>query len=236
MPTILVINPNSSTFITTSMEEKLVPLVPSDVKLRFLTCPQPGAAVIDSITEATLTAALVFQALTPSVLDGVDAIAVACYSPTPLVDMIRESFALPCMGIVQASVLSALSVGQRIGILTSTYRSECLLYELLDSFGVSRTRVAAIASTGRTVLQLSQMPSQERETLLVQKAQELANTKGADVICLGGAALAAIRDQIQVAVGPNIPIIDGVHAAVELLAGLARQNLHTSKFGIYTYP
>ncbi|EPX73604.1 hydantoin racemase family protein [Schizosaccharomyces octosporus yFS286] len=236
MPTVLVINPNSSHFITNSLQEKLPKLVAPDVTLRFFTCPAPGAAVIDSITEATLTASLVFQSLTPEILEGIDAVVVACYSPTPLVDMVRESYQLPCMGIVQASALAALTVGQKVGVLTSTFRSECLLYELFQSFGLQRSRIAAIASTGRTVLQLSNMDPEERKSLLVQRAQELVRDHGADSICLGGAALAAIRDSIQEAVGPEIPIIDGVHAAVEQLAGLVRQGLTTSKSGIYQYP
>ncbi|EEB09121.1 hydantoin racemase family protein [Schizosaccharomyces japonicus yFS275] len=232
---ILVINPNSSENITTLLEKTLTKCCPPDVSLEFCTCPKPGAAVIDSITEATLTAALIYQnILTPKLSGSYDAIVVACYSPTPLVEMIRESFDVPCLGIVQASIQSAMSVGRRIGILTTTKRSELMLYELLKHLGISRTIIAGIQSSGLTVEQLATLPEEERISLLVSKARKLVLDLNADVVCLGGAVLASLRDLIQEAIGPNIVIVDGVRSAVEQLATLVRQGIRTSKGGIYT--
>ena len=51
-----------------------------------------------------------------------DGFLVACYSAHPLVESLRENTSRPVVGIFQASIFWALSLGGRFGIITTTRR------------------------------------------------------------------------------------------------------------------
>ncbi|CAA91957.1 Hydantoin racemase family protein [Schizosaccharomyces pombe] len=229
---ILVINPNSTVQMTESVKSVLDDCTPPNVQLEYLTCPPEGPKAIECVSDGVRSAAVLmkyFEDHPPQV----DAFLVSCYSDHPLVTTLRETYRKPCTGIMQASILTALSLGRKVSVVTTTKRYEPLLTDGIHAMGISDSVFAGIASTGLAPLELDSKPRAEVDALLARTALRAVNEMGADVICLGCAGMTHMAHVLEKAVGPNIPIIDGTKAGVELLASLVRMNLFTSKQGVY---
>src|SRR5262249_29629055 len=115
MPTIYVINPNSTKAVTAAIDEALEPLRSNDgPEIECLTLAEgpPGIESqrdVDSVIEPLLkrTAALENHAA---------AFVIACFSD-PGLHSLREQSARGVFGIAECGVLTALSIAQRFGVI-----------------------------------------------------------------------------------------------------------------------
>lgn len=237
MPSILIINPNSSASITQNLMDILDPA--PDFTYKFFTGPSTSSSStsteldttsiapsqIDSFTTSITSAAACLPHLIP-MLDAHDAFLVACYSDHPLVHMLRELVpAKPVLGIFHASVLHALALGRgKFAVVTTAQVWEHLLDEAVLALLGSHFAYAGTYSTGLGVLQIHELPADQVQARLVECAKIAVEKNGAKALVLGCAGLSGLDEAIRNAVGPGIAIIDSVVAGTEMLVGLVRTN------------
>lgn len=235
MPSILVINPNSSQSITQNLMHLLEP--PQDFTYKFFTGPSSSPsgilgdstsvapAQIDSYTTGITSAAACLPLILPIIANH-DAFLVACYSDHPLVHMLREHTGTkPVLGIFHASVVHSLAQGRKFAIVTTAKVWEKLLDDAVLAMLGSLYTYAGTYSTGMGVLELHQLPTEQVNERLAQSAKKAVEQGGAKAIVLGCAGLSGLDAAIRQACGPDIVIIDSVIAGTEILVGLVRASL-----------
>jgi allantoin racemase len=221
---LLLINPNTTASMTRTIADVARAYTPPDVTLDALE-PAHGPASIEGQLDEVVSAYWTLQTVLP-VADRYDGLIVACYSPHPAIGALREALAQPVMGIMEASILHALPLGDRFSIVTTSARWTPLLQEGVRMLGVE-SRCASVRSTGLAVLELESLPEAEVRERLRVEACAAVEQDGAEVICLGCAGMAGLDQAIHQATG--VPVVDGVRAALMLVCGLVRTGLHTSK-------
>lgn len=203
---ILVINPNSSTSVTRSMEACLGPVRAStshSINCIELAKSPPGIETDDHVA-----------AVVPNIIEAVsnssaDAFVVSCFSD-PGIAQVRKLVARPVVGIAEAAYLAALGLGNRFGIVSLGQSSIDRHLRYLKALELDR-RLAGDRSINMTVVQL--MAGDVVETVS-RTARLLRDEDGADVIILGCAGLGSYRQAMQESLG--IPVIDPVQAGVAL--------------------
>lgn len=237
---VLVINPNCSVAMTEDIERAttVMHLAP-DVVIRCVSAPSPAPPSINSISDGIVSAAAVFHAYggAASAKDYIfaraDAVVVACFSPHPLVPMLKETCpGLPVVGIYEAAVQTAVNYG-RFGIVTTGAYWEPVLFDALEgSAGICKERCVGVRETNVAVLDLGHGGGETRAAMLNASLDLLR--AGADAIVLGCAGMSPLAKQLQddlLAAAPwrpnlqtqRVPVVDGVRAAIEIAANLVRQ-------------
>lgn len=144
--------------------------------------------------------------------------------------MLREEFTLPVIGIMEASLLYARTLGGRFGIIATSARSKVLHRDAVKAYGCEHF-CAAIASCNLGVLELESRPKDEIVTIMRDVARRLI-AEGAEVLTLGCAGMSFLKEAVEVAViEEGVQCIDGVVAGVQHLIGCVRMGGKTSKVG-----
>ena len=153
--------------------------------------------------------------LTAQRADDVDAIVIACYSD-PGLAACREAAPVPVLGIQESGVYTAMSMGDRFGVIALSDRSRKRHLRHLRQLGiidrlagerVAQLTVAESASDGGTVFEQ-----------LAAAGRALRDDDGADVVVLGCAGMATHRARLESELG--LPVVDPVAAAVGTALGL----------------
>ncbi|RMZ79692.1 hypothetical protein DV738_g3272, partial [Chaetothyriales sp. CBS 135597] len=239
---ILLINPNSTSIMTENCLAAVQPSLPPGIELTGYTAPYPAPTAIESFTDAIMSTEAVVRDLAKyassngETVQNFDGIIVACYSKHPLVDALRESYDVPVIGIMEASLYVARMLGARFGIVTTTGRARFQQEDDVRAYGLSHFYVGTEA-TLLGVLELETRSREEVNKKIQAAARTLAN-KGADTILLGCAGMTemirAAKDGVRDEDGRRtVNVIDGVEAAVQLMCALIGMGVPTSKKGMY---
>jgi Asp/Glu/hydantoin racemase len=231
---ILLINPNATESMTTNCITILQPALPSDVAVHPFTTPAPAPTAIESETDAILSAAAAFRALVPlQQTHNYDAMLVACFRHHPLIQMLREEFEIPVIGIMEASLFAAKTLGGRIGILATGKRSALAHWESVRRYGFGDSCVGVRAAE-LGVLDLERLPREQVLARMVEVARHLVEIDRVDVITLGCAGMTDMVVAVEEAVGPmGVRVVDGVVAGLHHLLGIVRMSGRTAKSGVY---
>ncbi|MEL6838264.1 MAG: aspartate/glutamate racemase family protein, partial [Pseudomonadota bacterium] len=111
--TLIVINPNSSETVTAGIENAIDPLRAFGTPIRCLTLAE-GPAGIENQREADMTIAPML-ALAAAQSDA-SGFVIACFGD-PGLHALRDQTALPVLGIQESAVMTALTLGQRFGVI-----------------------------------------------------------------------------------------------------------------------
>jgi allantoin racemase len=225
---LLVINPNTSPEMTETIGIAARADVGPELALDVV-CPQRGPASIEGRFDEVVSAYWTLDMVMP-LADAYDGFVVACYGPHPVIGALREALPRPTMGIMEASILHALPLGDRFSIITTSPRWQPLLEEGVRLLGVE-SRCASVRSSGLAVLDLEELPEEEVRERLCAEARGAVEQDGAEVICLGCAGMAGLEEAVREAAG--VPVIDGVRAAVALVQSLVATGARTSKRNLY---
>jgi allantoin racemase len=229
MTRLLVVNPNTSREMTETIRRSAEAAANAVAVEVDTVCPTNGPPSIegrfDEIVSAYWTLDCVMQ-----VVDAYDGVVVACYGPHAAIEGIREAVDVPTMGIMEASILYALPLGSRFGIVTTSSRWQPLLEDGLKLLGVE-SRCASVRSSGLAVLDLDRLPREEVCGRLAEAARAAVEEDGAEVILLGCAGMAGLQEVVASAV--RVPVVDAVCAGVTLVGALARSGARTSKRNLY---
>ncbi|KAF2163111.1 hypothetical protein M409DRAFT_68733 [Zasmidium cellare ATCC 36951] len=228
---ILLLNPNSTPSMTTTCLTTAQPTLPPDVHLTPFTAPAKlSPSAIESSFDAIFSASACARTLLADPnLPSYDGILVACYSEHPLIKLLREELEIPVMGIMQASILFASTLGARYGLIATSQRSKGnhALHLAHD------TSCAGISSVDLGVLDLERLPREVVMAKMRSAAEELI-AQGAEVLLLGCAGMSGMKEALEEAVsGRGVEVVDGVVAGVQILSGVVRMGGRTAKGGVF---
>lgn len=210
MKTLIVINPNSSQTVTDGIDAAVEPLRRFGTPIRCLTLAQ-GPPGIESQRQADLTIAPML-ALAADQQDAAGYV-IACFGD-PGLHALRDQTALPVVGIQEASVMTALTLGQRFGVIAILPTSIPRHLRAFGAMGVL-DRLAGDRALGLGVADLAD-ESKSLEAMIAT-GKRLRDEDGANVLIMGCAGMARYRAPLQEATG--LPVVEPTQAAVSAALG-----------------
>lgn len=214
---ILVINPNSTEAVTRGIDEAMAPLrIAGGPQIDCVTLKEGPPGIETQQHVDGVVAPLV--ALVKEKQEAYSAFVIACYSD-PGLHSVREVTAKPVLGISECGILTALTLGQRIGVIAILQKSIPRHLRYLGAMGLM-DRLAGELPVGLAVTELSD----EKKTFgrMVEVGTALRDVHGANVIVMGCAGMARYRKPLQEAVG--IPVVEPSQAAVGMALARVRLN------------
>ena len=207
---LIVINPNSSQTVTDAIDLAINPLRRFGTPVRCLTLAE-GPLGIESQKQADLTIAPMLD-LAAAQTDAAGYV-IACFGD-PGLYALRDQTPLPVVGIQQAAVMTALTLGQRFGVIAILPNS---IPRHMRAFGAMGAlgRLAGDRALGLTVADLAD----ERVSLeaIIATGCKLRDGDGADVLIMGCAGMARYREALETATG--LPVVEPCQAAVSMALG-----------------
>lgn len=213
---IVVINPNCTQAVTAAIDAALRPW------------RMAGGPAIECVTLAEGPSGIETQAHVEQVVQPIcrlirareDAAAfvIACFSD-PGLHAAREATARPVLGIAECGLLTALTQGERFGIVAILETSLARHLRYVRQLGL-HARFAGELPLGLGVLELAdEVRTFER---MAAVGGRLRDEHGAQVLVLGCAGMAQYRAALATALG--MPVVDPTQAAVTMAIGAVRQN------------
>jgi Asp/Glu/hydantoin racemase len=212
---IVVINPNSTQAVTAAIDAALQPW------------RMAGGPAIECVTLAEGPLGIETQAHVEQVVQPIcrlvraraDAAAfvIACFSD-PGLHAAREATARPVLGIAECGLLSALTLGERFGIIAILPTSLPRHLRYVRQLGLAQ-RFAGDLPLGLGVVELAdEARAFER---MVEVGGRLREQHGADVLVLGCAGMARYRKTLADVL--DLPVVDPTQAAVTMAIGAVLQ-------------
>jgi allantoin racemase len=219
MEKILVINPNSSDAVTRGIDEACAPLRMSGAPQIECVTLKEGPPGIETQQHVD---SVVFPLIEKIRSSDASAYVIACYSD-PGLHASREATRKPVLGISECGILTALTLGQKFGVIAILQKSIPRHLRYMGALGVM-DRLAGELPVGLPVAELSD----EKKTFgrMVEVGKKLRDEHGADVIVMGCAGMARYRKPLQQAVG--IPVVEPTQAAVTMAIGRVRLGWESS--------
>ncbi|MDW4497177.1 aspartate/glutamate racemase family protein [Sulfitobacter sp. D35] len=210
--TIHVINPNSSAHVTQGIDRAVAPMraaSPVPIVCHGLAEGPPGIetqAHVDGVVAPLLARAAMLEA-------EASAFVVACYSD-PGLAALREQSARPVLGIAEASILTAMSLGQRFGIVSILSRSIPRHMRYVGAMGV----MDRLAGDRPLELGVAELADEDRTFARLQEVgTALRDGDGADVLILGCAGMTAFRAALEDVLA--LPVVEPCQAATAMAIG-----------------
>lgn len=217
MPSLLVINPNTSTSVSALLQQHVKAAVGAGIDVHTLTA-RFGAPYIASEASYAVAQHTVLDAWAVARAQGLaaDAVLIGCFGD-PGLFALREGAGVPASGLAEASFLAAARRG-RYAVVTGGERWKPMLERLAQALGQGEA-LAGVHTVAPSGAQLAADPAGAR-VLLAQACREAVDRFGAEAVILGGAGLAGMGADIAPQV--PVPLIDSVQAganwAVQALA------------------
>lgn len=209
MPTLLLINPNTTVAVTTLLAHHAQRLAPPGAVLHAVTAPF-GAAYIAS-PEAAATAAEAVPAAWAAHVAAhgePDAVLVACFGD-PGVAELRARTHCPVLGLAEVAMRAAQQHG-RYAIVTGGAAWKPMLEDLASRLGL-RAQLAEVVTVERTGAELLADPV-AAQALLLQACQQALAAGDVQAIVIGGAALADLAAPLAPRIG--VPLVDNVQVGL----------------------
>ncbi|WP_137151839.1 aspartate/glutamate racemase family protein [Devosia sp. FKR38] len=229
MSRILVVNPNTTVSMTLTITAAARLVAAGDTEIIPATSAMGPASIEGYYDEAFALPGLLAEIATAE-RQGADAAVIACFDDTGL-DAARAMAHIPVVGICEAALATAAMIAKRFTVVTTMERSRVPIEELAHRYGMAgraRIRAANIA-----VLALEDPNSGARDRLRNEIVRAIAEDS-AEAIVLGCAGMADLAHTLSIEF--NLPVIDGVGAAVKQAEALVALGLRTSKRGAYAPP
>ena len=207
-----IVNPNSSQHVTDGIDhavDLMRAASPVPIVARTLAEGPPGIetqAHVDGVVGPMLAHCAALE-------DQASAFVVAYFSD-PGLAALREQSAQPVLGIAEAAVLTAMTLGQRFGIISILRRSIPRHMRYLGAMGVM-DRLAGDEPLELGVLELAD----ETRTFerLKTVGTSLRDGAGADALILGCAGMTAFRGELETTLG--VPVIEPCQVATAMAIG-----------------
>lgn len=208
--TLIVINPNASQTVTDGIDAAVAPLRRFGTPIRCLTLAE-GPLAIENQREADLTIAPML-ALAAAQTDAAGYV-IACFGD-PGLHALRDQTALPVTGIQEAAVMTALSLGQRFGVIAILPASIPRHLRAFGAMGVL-DRLAGDRALGLGVADLAD-PDKSLNAMIAT-GKRLRDEDGANVLIMGCAGMAHYRNILSTETG--LPVVEPCQAAVAMALG-----------------
>jgi allantoin racemase len=226
MAKILIVNPNTTVSMTETIAVAARAVAAPGTEITAVTSAMGPASIEGFYDEAFAVPGLISALLNAP---EVDAAIIACFDDTGL-DAARSVARFPVVGICEAALVTAGQVAKRIAVITTLPRSIVPLEELVRRYGFAER--AEVSACNVAVLDLEKPDSGAGEKLDAEIVLALNN--GAEAIVLGCAGMADLAARLSRKF--DVPVIDGVAAAVKQAEALVGLKLTTSRRGSYALP
>ncbi|MER9553906.1 aspartate/glutamate racemase family protein [Mesorhizobium sp. M0323] len=226
---ILVVNPNTTASMTDTIAAAARSVAAQSTKIVAVTSSTGPVSIEGYYDEALAVPGLLVE-IAAGERSGAQAAIIACFDDTGL-DAARAMANIPVIGICEASLSTASFIAQRFTVVTTTGRSRVPVEGLVQRYGMAgRARVRA---ADIPVLALEDPASDALLRLRSEIARAIDEDR-AEAIVLGCAGMADLAAALQREF--ELPVIDGVGAAVKQAEALIALGLTTSKRGAYASP
>ena len=217
---IIVINPNSSTDVTQGIDRALDDFRGDrndEIDCLTLAEGPPGIETQRHVDGVVMP----LCRLVESQDNRASAFVIACFSD-PGLHAVRETTAKPVFGIAECGLLTALTLGDQIGVIAILPGSISRHARFMRALGIGG-RVAGELAIGLGVTQLSD----EAITLdrMTETGRRLRDEKGADVLVMGCAGMARYRARLEETL--DLPVVDPTQAAVGMAITATRLGYRT---------
>ena len=214
---LIVINPNSSQSVTDGIASALSPFEGRGVPICCLTLLE-GPPGIETQRQADLTIAPMLALADAHEAEAAGYV-IACFGD-PGLHALRDQTSLPVVGIQEAAVMTALTLGQRFGVIAILPTSIPRHMRAFGAMGVL-DRLAGDRALGLGVLELA-----DRDRTLaamIETGRRLRDEDGANVLITGCAGMAYLREPLEDATG--LPVVEPCQAAAAMALGQIALNL-----------
>ncbi|HTX62704.1 MAG TPA: aspartate/glutamate racemase family protein [Acidimicrobiales bacterium] len=227
MARLTVVLPVCGDELLSHIEGEVRSWVSTDSKVEVVNI-EKGPASIESEYDEALAGPGILEAVQHAVEGGADAVFITCFGD-PAVHAAREIVDIPIVGGFEPAMLTALSLGERVGIITVLPNVVPMIRGLLHRYGLAR-RCDAVEVVDVPVLSLGD--GEVLATRLHERARALIDDGRADVIVLGCTGMVGVAAQLQsrlAAHGPFVPVVDPTGAAVLWLESALRLGVRPSR-------
>lgn len=225
---LLLVNPNTSAAMTARMAEAARDVAAPGTTITAVN-PGFGPESIEGHFDEAIAAAGVAQVVREQ--PPHDAVVLACFGD-PGLDAAREATATPTLGIAEAAFHAASFLATGFSVVTTMTRTCVIAERLVQRYGFERS-CRGIHGTDIAVLELDDPGSDAFARIEAASRRALERDRSGAIVlgCAGMATLARrLHERLQV------PVIDGVAAAVKFAEALVGLGLATSKRGDYAQP
>ncbi len=225
---IRVINPNTTEAMTETIAQAARAVAAAGTEISAATS-RSGAVSIEGHYDEAMSVLGLVDAINDD--PEADAYVIACFGDPGLLAA-REIARGPVIGIAEAAMHAAAFLATGFSIVTTLERTRIIAEHLVRNYGMER-HCRGVRATDIAVLELDNPASQARTLILAECERAIIEDKSGAIVlgCAGMADLTRfLEDKLQV------PVIDGVAAAVKFAEALVGLNLRTSKRGDLAYP
>ena len=228
MSSLLVINPNTSLEMTEQIKKTIQKISHKDHEVIYKNS-DIGPESLESFYEYSLATLGVLRVIAEE-KGKYDGILLACFGD-PGLYAIKEVAGVPIIGIAEASLSTALLLGQSFSILVALKKAVPMMENMVLNYGLSK-RLASVEPLATPVLDLEKSRQQTIEKML--KVGKKAMDKGAEILILGCAGMTGFSTILEKELG--ITVIDPIATGYKVLESLVELNLNVSRCGIYAPP
>lgn len=228
---LLLINGNTDAAMTARMVALARAAAGAGVAIEGVTA-RFGARYIATRSAAAIAGHAVLDALAHALVETPvpDAVLLACFGD-PGIAALRELSPAPVVGMAEASLLTAATLGGRIALLTGGARWVPMLHEYAAAIGFGeRVVVRGLALTGDAIA----ADPEAALPALAAEGRAAVERDGAEVVVLGGAGLAGLAQRLADAV--PVPLLDSLACLVRLGIALAAGAPGKPAAGSYAAP
>lgn len=225
---IRVINPNTTASMTETIAAAARAVVSPDTEI-VATTATSGAVSLEGHYDEAMSVVGLVEAINAD--PDADAYVIACFGDPGLLAA-REIARGPVLGIAEAAMHAASFVATGFSVVTTLERTRVIAEHLVRNYGMEH-HCRRVRATDIPVLELENPASNCRALILGECERAIEEDKSGAIVlgCAGMADLARyLEDRLQV------PVIDGVAAAVKFAEALVGLGLKTSKRGDLAYP
>jgi allantoin racemase len=225
-----VVNPNTTQSMTDKIATAAEAVAASGTKI-LASQPEMGPVSIEGYYDEAFAIPGMLQRIAEAEKQNVAGHVIACFDDTGL-DAARMLAAAPVIGIGEAAFHAASLIAGKFSVVTTLSRSIPVIEHNLVRYGLA-ARCANVRAADVAVLSLEEPNSPARARISSEISLAISDDR-AEAIVLGCAGMADLAQSLSRE--HNLPVVDGVAAAIGLIEMLARNKLSTSKRGGYAAP
>ncbi len=228
--TINVINPNTTRSMTALIELAARESAGPATTVVGRTSTFGPASIEGHYDEALATIGLL-KAVAAGDEDGCHAHVIACFGDPGLLAA-REITKAPVLGIAEAAMRAATFVAIHFSVVTTLSRTKVIAEQLVRNYGMEHA-CRNVRAVDVAVLDLDK-PEANVRGILLNECRAALKHDGIGAIVLGCAGMADLARDLSAEL--QVPVIDGVAAAVKFAEALVGLGLQTSKYGDLAFP
>ncbi|OAT35987.1 aspartate/glutamate racemase family protein [Proteus myxofaciens] len=215
---LLVLNPNTSNKFTQLIVSETIKAAGDNVEVVGLTSDfgpdYIGSEVAIGIAMHSLIDMMAKQIKNDAQFDAAIIAGFGCGEAAILQEMVP----FPVIGLLEASLSTALLFGRKFSILSGGEKWKPILEKQVENFGLA-SRLASVRTVSMTGAEIVENPDKAYD-MIVELSETCAQKDGASCVILGGAALAGFPAIIHDRV--SVPLIDNLAVTISTALTLAK--------------